>query len=448
MKGKQKGRLWRLCLPLTTLPLLGTAVMRAGAAGSRPGDVNLDQFVDVSDAVLMARFIVEDPMAVLDSEGKANADLNEDHLIDGRDLTDLMLGIAKKRLDILYPTVTTTVTTTEAATTTTTTAPAPEDSTELIADSVSYPYDVSLSVLSGQSEPAEMLTVGYQSGNMTFAVFNDQPDALKIAIAHQDNIVGYYLMCSEYSAPKGFKVTEYKDKIEPGANGGLYAVLILRDDMSIQFSGVNTEDGLRVLSKLQYYALNGIRAAKKQDLKPLDWNGNASKSAEDHSKDMAQKKYFDHIAHDDAGHLIYYELIDAYAMLYGKRLLALVGTDENGMPCHYQVTDDGSPVLDANGNQIILGKWNAAKGKVEETDGYFPSNGGYRLNMVSINWGRFGESIDFGSIEPFQMLNGWLNSADHRKHIFTERDTAVGIGIAGTSDGKRFYGTQVVYKYL
>ena len=447
MKGKQKGRLWRLCLPLTTLPLLGTAVMRAGAAGSRPGDVNLDQFVDVSDAVLMARFIVEDPMAVLDSEGKANADLNEDHLIDGRDLTDLMLGIAKVRLDILYPSVTTTVTTTEITTTTTTTAPAPEDSTELIADSVSYPYDVSLSVLSGQSEPAEMLTAGYQSGNMTFAIFNDQPDALKIAIAHQDNIVGYYLMCSEYSAPKGFKVTEYRDEIEPGANGGLYAVLILRDDMSIQFSGVNTEDGLRVLSKLQYYALNGIRAAKKQDLKPLDWNGNAAKAAEEHSKDMAQKNYLDHIERDDAGHLIYYEF-DAGTLHYGKRLPAAVGTDENGMPYHYQVNDDSSPVLDANGNQIILGKWNAAKAKVKETDGYYPGNEGFRLNMAGIDWSHVGENVEFGSAEPFFMLNGWLNSASHRQHIFTKKDTAVGIGIAGTSDGKRFYGTQVFFDFF
>ena len=60
-----------------------------------PGDVNLDRSVDVSDAVLLARFVAEDKEAVLTQEGSRNADMNGSGQPDSGDVILILKKIAK-----------------------------------------------------------------------------------------------------------------------------------------------------------------------------------------------------------------------------------------------------------------------------------------------------------------------------------------------------------------
>lgn len=59
------------------------------------GDVNIDTEADISDAVLLARYIAEDRTANIPSAGQANADVNGDGLITHEDVTYLLRIIAK-----------------------------------------------------------------------------------------------------------------------------------------------------------------------------------------------------------------------------------------------------------------------------------------------------------------------------------------------------------------
>ena len=59
------------------------------------GDVNLDSAIDVSDAVLLARFCAEDSEAVITAQGKQNADLDYDGSITGEDVIAILRKIAK-----------------------------------------------------------------------------------------------------------------------------------------------------------------------------------------------------------------------------------------------------------------------------------------------------------------------------------------------------------------
>ena len=59
------------------------------------GDVNLDNAIDVSDAVLAARFVAEDTEAEISEQGKINADLNFDSNITGDDVIAILRKIAK-----------------------------------------------------------------------------------------------------------------------------------------------------------------------------------------------------------------------------------------------------------------------------------------------------------------------------------------------------------------
>ena len=59
------------------------------------GDVNLSKQVDVSDAVLLARFIAEDKSAVIESQGRINADVNKSGSPDSNDVLLILKYIAK-----------------------------------------------------------------------------------------------------------------------------------------------------------------------------------------------------------------------------------------------------------------------------------------------------------------------------------------------------------------
>ena len=59
------------------------------------GDVNLDEMVDVSDAVLLARFIAEDTKAVVYDQGKLNAAVVDDDVLDSNDVIGILKIIEK-----------------------------------------------------------------------------------------------------------------------------------------------------------------------------------------------------------------------------------------------------------------------------------------------------------------------------------------------------------------
>lgn len=62
---------------------------------AQSGDVNCDNAVDVSDAVIAARFAAEDSTVILTAQGKQNADLNADGNITGDDVILILRKIAK-----------------------------------------------------------------------------------------------------------------------------------------------------------------------------------------------------------------------------------------------------------------------------------------------------------------------------------------------------------------
>ena len=66
-----------------------------GDAPAMKGDVNLDGSVDVSDAVLLARFVAEDKTAVIKSQGKLNADVDGQTGITSDDVATILKYIAK-----------------------------------------------------------------------------------------------------------------------------------------------------------------------------------------------------------------------------------------------------------------------------------------------------------------------------------------------------------------
>ena len=72
------------------------------AVSKRPGDANIDGFVDVADAVLGARYTAEDKEAALTDQGRRNGDVNGDGELDGEDVKQILEYIARQR-EVLGP---------------------------------------------------------------------------------------------------------------------------------------------------------------------------------------------------------------------------------------------------------------------------------------------------------------------------------------------------------
>ena len=72
-----------------------SSIQTTAAQKRHPGDVNCDEKVDVSDAVLLARFVAEDPEAAVSSQGKQNADCDLNTKLDGDDVILILKHIAK-----------------------------------------------------------------------------------------------------------------------------------------------------------------------------------------------------------------------------------------------------------------------------------------------------------------------------------------------------------------
>ena len=304
--GWLKPRLDSPLIPFLLCAAVLLSMLMVHAAGSTvyPGDVNTDRNIDVSDAVLLARFCAEDSEAVVSAEGRQNADVNSDNHISGEDLIMLLQQIAKQLPMPPNPFETAASepeTTTESETTASTaTAPPPAETQpvnpELTADLNPYPLGVSVSVLTGQKNPDEMLTVAFENGNIIVAIYSDDdPADTTIVIAFQDDIVGYYKACSKYTAPPGYHVREYRDRFRE-ETGELYAITVLREDVSIRFDRLANKDDLDVLSKLNFYAVNAFRA--RLGIPCLIWHPELAKIARAHSVDMASHNIFEHTGSD------------------------------------------------------------------------------------------------------------------------------------------------------
>lgn len=346
---KSKPRLCKLIVPVLApfTVLLSILAVHAFGAIYYPGDVNSDKEIDIADAVLLARFCAEDETALLSRQGMINADADNNKIIDSNDTIHILKFITQTLPPPPNPYLTTTsttntdtVTTSETETliiysdtettsditidtTSCTSSESTTDSTSatdsettldistettlitttettpvaptLIINDQSYPLDVSISVLTGQKTPNETLTVNYKIGNIIFAIFADDPADTTIAIAYENNIVGYYKLCHSYTVPDGYKVREYRDRFARPVDM-LYAVTVLRKDVGIGFDTSASSEDLYVLSRLNYYALNSLRAAN--GVPTLQWHPTLADLSRDHSMDMAAKNYFDHTNKD------------------------------------------------------------------------------------------------------------------------------------------------------
>ena len=319
---KDKSRQTLLAVLAAALLTAGSAVLSASGFQKFPGDANTDRQIDVADGVLIARYCVEDVNALITEEGLANADADGDGEVSGNDTVCVLKMIAalipmpKNPYDEPHPDIQPAETTapvtaaepeqTEAVTETTaepeqTDAPAettaapeqPAQAAYLTADGKNYPLGVSVSVLSCDALPDETLTVNYKTGNIIFAVFAADPKQTMIAFAHNDNIFGYYIFCKAYQAPEGYSVTEMRDRQQ---NDALYAVLVQKQGLSISFNQLSDYTDTKVLSKLSYYATNGLRALSGLD--GYIWDEELAKAAMQHSTEMAENDYFDHKSFD------------------------------------------------------------------------------------------------------------------------------------------------------
>ena len=81
---------------LTCSAMMPAAVFADDApAAQQYGDLNLDSQVDVSDAVLLARFVAEDSDANIQAQGKINADVDGKAGLTGDDVILILKYIAK-----------------------------------------------------------------------------------------------------------------------------------------------------------------------------------------------------------------------------------------------------------------------------------------------------------------------------------------------------------------
>jgi len=402
MRGTRRLKIRYLSAALITGAAAAAFASRIAARGEAvritPGDINVDNEINVRDGVMLARSCAEDDTLEITALGKRNADINRDGNVKADDLSLLIRQLAERvpfsdpyddesvettvtEATATTTTTSTTVTFTETTTVSTedttttvtvTTPPVISDSPVLTVDDRTLPLDVSLSKLTGDQAPDELLTVQYKTCNMTFAIYADDPAHTLIGISANDLLIGYYAIGARYTAPEGYKTVEYIDKNSAGS-GELYAILVLKDGYSIKFGDVADQNNYSVLSKLNYYGVNGVRALN--GLPGYIWDEELAKVALAHSREMADNDFFEH-------------------------------------------------------NSLDGTKFSA------------------RLLNAGIDWSVCAENIDCGYNDPFAALNGWYNSeSGHRKNILSEKYTNFGVGFAYNPDSYYgYYGTQDFYK--
>lgn len=298
------------------------------------GDLNCDGDVTLNDGVLMAKLAGSVSGVEISTVGRLNADVNADGTVSVDDLTEMVRFLANIEgtaitLRLLDPVVTTTqdntavmieseeyvettettetttaaavttaaeavtTLTTSATTTTTTTVTLPVKSTNFTVSGKQFPLGVETSALIGMiGNETRMLAVQYETAMMRFQVYNADTDRLLIAISADDIVVGYYAFGSSYTAPEGYRATEYVD-VHSRGTGKLYAVLVLREDISLRASKIANKNELNEMAQLNYYATNALRALN--NLPALRWDYSIAAFAMNHSRDMADNNYFSHV---------------------------------------------------------------------------------------------------------------------------------------------------------
>ncbi|MCQ2417918.1 MAG: glycoside hydrolase family 9 protein [Oscillospiraceae bacterium] len=104
-KGAGSSEIVTTTKPITTAPSVTTTTTTTTTkvSDSTPstdpsvlwGDASCDDSVDVSDAVLLARYIAEDAAAKISGQGKMNADVTHDNSLDTNDITKILKYVAK-----------------------------------------------------------------------------------------------------------------------------------------------------------------------------------------------------------------------------------------------------------------------------------------------------------------------------------------------------------------
>ena len=79
---------------LAALMLAASGTIPVSAANAGTGDIDVNGYVNIADAILLARFNAEDSDITVTTEGKGNADLNADGQINADDLSTLLRTLA------------------------------------------------------------------------------------------------------------------------------------------------------------------------------------------------------------------------------------------------------------------------------------------------------------------------------------------------------------------
>lgn len=251
------------------------------------GDVNRDGVVDVFDLGLAKGLLLGTQKADIERIALANVSTENGNKLDVADIvlltkylhgtSALKMGTGNFTMNTIFPEVEIEL-------------PQPSAGGILKVNDDELPLGVELAEL---GEATELFSAGYTYGDVTFAVYAQQPEKMTVAIALADEIVGYYRICTDYEAPNGYDVAEYIDTI---GTKDIYAILVTRSDITITSSYLTNPDDLARMSKLNFYAANGTRAIN--DLPVFEWDEIVAECALAHSADMAANNFFDHSSLD------------------------------------------------------------------------------------------------------------------------------------------------------
>lgn len=81
--------------PIETTTTQETTTISSPTSDIMVGDVNVDNIVDISDVILLSRYVAEDVKATVTQEGLRNADVNQDSVYTGADVAIIIKMIAK-----------------------------------------------------------------------------------------------------------------------------------------------------------------------------------------------------------------------------------------------------------------------------------------------------------------------------------------------------------------
>ncbi|MCQ2416242.1 MAG: CAP domain-containing protein [Oscillospiraceae bacterium] len=307
---------------------------RTSAEALLLGDANQDGVIDISDGVLISRFIAENADAAISFE---NADADRNQVIDLQDVI-LVLKHITRNINLMSPayyTTTITSTTTTVTTTTTTTA-------VFVADNRKLPLGVPTSALEMQSDDEFTVSCSSRGRNydITYSVYLTQSPNLTIALSSGGRIMGYYQICSACTEPDGYRKAEYWDSFK---NNAMYAALIYDPSISPSFMYAADLTDLSAFSKLSFYITNGLRKLNGKSM--LQWDAALAEAALAHSKDMASTDTMSHTGSDGTSAVQRLKRAGAVFSSYGENVCAGDSTAFDAMDLWYNSGGHRSNIL-------------------------------------------------------------------------------------------------------